>query len=102
MESPEGQRFPNIGSYLEVIPNKRLTFTSVMLEDFRPAPKPENGAMDMPFTASIILKIWAMAARATSPMPAMPMPKVTRPMPIWASMQAGVLALDQLVAADEK
>ena len=56
MESPEGQRFPNIGSYLEVIPNKRLTFTSVLLENYRPAPKPENGAMDMPFTASIILE----------------------------------------------
>jgi uncharacterized protein YndB with AHSA1/START domain len=56
MESPEGQRFPNIGSYLEVIPHQRLTFTSVLLENFQPAPKPENGAMDMPFTASIIMK----------------------------------------------
>ncbi len=56
MESPEGQRFPNNGSYLEVIPNKRLTFTSVLLEDFRPAPKPENGAADLPFTVSIILE----------------------------------------------
>lgn len=56
MESPEGERFPNIGSYLEVIPYKRLTFTSVLLEDFRPAPKPTNGALDMPFTASIILE----------------------------------------------
>jgi uncharacterized protein YndB with AHSA1/START domain len=56
MESPEGQRFPNNGSYLEVVPNNRLTFTSVLLEDFRPAPKPENGAQDMPFTASIIIE----------------------------------------------
>jgi len=56
MESPEGQRFPNNGSYLEVVQNQRLTFTSVLLEDFRPAPRPENGAGDMPFTASIILE----------------------------------------------
>jgi uncharacterized protein YndB with AHSA1/START domain len=56
MESPEGQRFPNIGSYLEVIPNRRLTFTSLMLEDFRPVARPESGAEDMPFTASIILE----------------------------------------------
>jgi len=56
MESPEGQQFPNKGSYLEVIPNERLTFTSVLGEDFRPLPRPENGAMDLPFTASIILE----------------------------------------------
>lgn len=55
MESPEGQRFPNIGTYLEVVPNQRLTFTSVLGEDFRPLPHPENGAMDLPFTASLIL-----------------------------------------------
>jgi uncharacterized protein YndB with AHSA1/START domain len=56
MQSPEGENFPNIGTYLEVIENKRLTFTSVLGEDFRPLPHPENGAMDMPFTASIILE----------------------------------------------
>ncbi len=56
MESPEGERFPNIGTYLEVMPNTRLTFTSVLTEDFRPLPRPENGAMDLPFTASIILE----------------------------------------------
>lgn len=56
IESPDGERFPNDGCYLEVIENRRLTFTSVLLEDFRPAPKPQNGADGMPFTASIILE----------------------------------------------
>jgi uncharacterized protein YndB with AHSA1/START domain len=56
MESPEGMRVPNSGCYLEVIENKRLTFTSLMGENFRPMPRPENSAMDLPFTASIILE----------------------------------------------
>jgi uncharacterized protein YndB with AHSA1/START domain len=55
MESPEGKQFPNEGTYLEVVENKRLTFTSVLGEDFRPK-RPVNGANDLPFTASIILE----------------------------------------------
>lgn len=36
MESPEGQRFPGTGCFLEVIPQKRLVWTSAMLPGFRP------------------------------------------------------------------
>ncbi|MBL8525068.1 MAG: SRPBCC family protein [Betaproteobacteria bacterium] len=37
MQSPEGQKFPNAGCYLEVVPNRRLTFTSALGPGFRPA-----------------------------------------------------------------
>ncbi len=40
MRSPEGQEFPNIGCYLEVIPNQRLIFTDTLLPGYRPSPKP--------------------------------------------------------------
>ena len=40
MRSPEGQEFPNNGSYLEVVPNERLIFTDTLLPGFRPSPKP--------------------------------------------------------------
>lgn len=52
MESPEGDRFPNTGCYLQVEPNRLLVFTSVMGDDFRPI-APANGAEGMPFTARI-------------------------------------------------
>jgi uncharacterized protein YndB with AHSA1/START domain len=40
MRSPEGQEFPNLGCYLEVVPNERLVFTDTLLPGFRPSPKP--------------------------------------------------------------
>ncbi len=52
MESPEGERFPNEGCYLQVEPNRLLVFTSVMTADFRPL-APSNGAGDLAFTARI-------------------------------------------------
>jgi uncharacterized protein YndB with AHSA1/START domain len=52
MESPEGQRYPNAGCYLEVDPGRLLVFTSVLGEGFRPV-SPTNGADDLPFTGRI-------------------------------------------------
>jgi uncharacterized protein YndB with AHSA1/START domain len=40
MRSPEGEDFPNIGCFLEVIPNRRLVFTDTLLPGYRPAAKP--------------------------------------------------------------
>jgi uncharacterized protein YndB with AHSA1/START domain len=37
MRSPEGQEFPNVGCYLEVVPHKRLVFTDALLPGYRPA-----------------------------------------------------------------
>ena len=36
MESPEGQQFPNTGCVLEVVPNRRFTFTGALETGFRP------------------------------------------------------------------
>ncbi len=40
MRSPEGEEFPNLGTYLEVTPNERLIFTDTLLPGYRPSPKP--------------------------------------------------------------
>lgn len=37
MQSPEGENFPNMGCYLEVIPNEKLVWTDALLPGFRPA-----------------------------------------------------------------
>lgn len=55
MESPDGEQFPNEGCVLEVVPQRRLTWTSVLAVGFRPTP-PANGADDMPFTAVIAME----------------------------------------------
>ena len=38
MEGPAGERFDGTGCYLEVVPNRRLVWTSVLLPHWRPAP----------------------------------------------------------------
>lgn len=53
MQSPEGQTFPNTGCYLEVIPQKKLTWTNVMAAGFRPATIAKE---DFAITASIIIE----------------------------------------------
>ena len=40
MRSPEGEEFPNSGTYLEVTPNQRLIFTDTLQPGYRPAPEP--------------------------------------------------------------
>lgn len=59
MRSPEGQEFPNLGCYLEVIPNERLVFTDTLLPGFRPSPKPF-------FTAALLLERKGAGTRYTA------------------------------------
>ncbi|MGQ0766137.1 MAG: SRPBCC family protein [Gemmatimonadota bacterium] len=40
MRSPEGELFPNVGCYLEVVPGEKLVFTDALLPGYRPAPEP--------------------------------------------------------------
>lgn len=40
MRSPEGQDFPGMGCFLEIVPNKTLVWTDALLPGFRPAPEP--------------------------------------------------------------
>ena len=58
MRSPDGMEFPNIGCYLEVVPMERLTFTSALLPNFRPAP-----AGDLPFTAIVTMETQGAGTR---------------------------------------
>jgi uncharacterized protein YndB with AHSA1/START domain len=53
MRSPEGQDFPNVGCYLEVVTNERLVWTVALGPGFRPANDSIVGIM---FTAVISLE----------------------------------------------
>jgi len=45
MRSPDGQEYPNVGCYLEIVENERLVFTDTLLPGFRPAPNPFTTAV---------------------------------------------------------
>ena len=49
MRSPEGEEFPGVGCYLEVIPGERLVWTESMDPGFRPK------TVDLPLTAILEL-----------------------------------------------
>ena len=36
MRSPEGEDFPNVGVYLEIVPNEKIVFTDGYLSDWEP------------------------------------------------------------------
>ncbi len=59
MQSPEGQQFPNSGCYLEVTPNRVLTWTNALQAGFRPAKVPEQSpgheCAEFMMTASLVL-----------------------------------------------
>lgn len=53
MRSPQGEEFPNVGCYLEVIENERLVWTVALAPGYRPSiPSPEVPS----FTAVISLE----------------------------------------------
>ncbi len=66
MRSPEGQEFPNMGCFLEVIPNERLVWTSALLPGFRPAQEAVNGADNLLFTATILLEAQGKGTKYTA------------------------------------
>jgi uncharacterized protein YndB with AHSA1/START domain len=40
MRSPEGQEFPNVGCYLEIVTNEKLVWTNVLAPGYRPIKAP--------------------------------------------------------------
>lgn len=57
MRSPEGQEFPNLGCYLEVVPNQKLVWTNALAPGFRPIGKVSAGGCgDLVLTAIILLE----------------------------------------------
>jgi uncharacterized protein YndB with AHSA1/START domain len=45
MVSSEGEEFPNVGCYLEIVPERKLVWTDALLPGYRPALKPFMTAM---------------------------------------------------------
>jgi uncharacterized protein YndB with AHSA1/START domain len=56
MRSPEGQTFPNVGCYLEIMPNETLLFTSALGPGYRPVVGAGTPSNPLLFTALISLE----------------------------------------------
>lgn len=57
MRSPEGQDFPNLGCYLEVVPNEKLVWTSALGPGYRPLIRMSTGTCEeLYFTAILTLE----------------------------------------------
>ena len=100
MQSPEGQTFPNAGCFLEIVPNKKLVWTSALHPGYRPMPKPENGAGIL-MTAIILMEPHAKGTKYTA------IAMHSNPEDCASHKQMGFhegwgKALDQLVAAMQK
>ncbi len=59
MQSPEGQSFPNMGCYLEIVPNEKLVFTNALTPGYRPSEQPV-------FTAILKLEPTATGTKYTA------------------------------------
>ena len=70
MQSPEGQRFPNNGCYLEVIPNQKIVWTNALEPSFRPAKQavanPDHPCEEFIMTATIMLEVVAGGTKYTA------------------------------------
>jgi uncharacterized protein YndB with AHSA1/START domain len=56
MRSPEGEDFPNLGCYLEIVPNRKLVWTDALEGDFRPARQEPGENCPFRMTAAILLE----------------------------------------------
>jgi uncharacterized protein YndB with AHSA1/START domain len=65
MQSPEGKDYPNAGCFLEVIPNERLVFTSVLEAGYRPSAV-ATGPGAIPFTGVITLEAHGQGTKYTA------------------------------------
>jgi len=66
MRSPEGEDFPNVGCYLEVVPYERLVWTSALAPGYRPLTQHPPGSF--PFTAAITLeRLWTLRGQRVVP-----------------------------------
>jgi uncharacterized protein YndB with AHSA1/START domain len=67
MRSPEGQEFPNVGCYLEIVPNERLIWTNALAPGFRPAKlSSELDCNQFAITATIVLAPHDQGTRYTA------------------------------------
>lgn len=69
MQSPEGKEFPNMGCYLEIVPNEKLVWTNALLPGYRPSLITETCGSEGPgfmFTAMLELADHAEGTRYTA------------------------------------
>lgn len=67
MRSPDGQEFPNVGCYLEIVRNEKLVWTNALAPGYRPSKPPAAmhcGAFS--FTAVISLEPHGQGTRYTA------------------------------------
>jgi uncharacterized protein YndB with AHSA1/START domain len=64
MRSPDGEESPNVGCYLEIIPNERLIWTDALLPGYRPSSNPN--CFGGVFTAIITLESRGNGTRYTA------------------------------------
>jgi uncharacterized protein YndB with AHSA1/START domain len=65
MRSPEGQEFPNLGCYLEIVKNEKLVWTNALAPGYRPVSQPE-GCFEGFFTAVISLETHGNGTKYTA------------------------------------
>lgn len=63
MQSPEGEKFPNVGCYLEVVPNEKLVWTDALLPGYRPAARAPG---ELLMTAVVLLEPHGAGTRYTA------------------------------------
>jgi uncharacterized protein YndB with AHSA1/START domain len=56
MRSPEGQDYPHVGCFLELVKNEKMVWTNVLGPGYRPAVGESGLDCDMPFTAILTLE----------------------------------------------
>jgi uncharacterized protein YndB with AHSA1/START domain len=66
MRSPEGQDYPNVGCYLEIVENEKLVWTNVLEPGYRPAAKPAIPGEALAFTAVISLETHGAGTKYTA------------------------------------
>lgn len=66
MRSPDGQIFPNVGCYLEIVKNQKLVWTSALGPGYRPRAPAAPSAMDLAFTAVISLAAQGRGTKYTA------------------------------------
>lgn len=65
MRSPEGKDYPNVGCYLEVTPNEKLTWTDALQPGFRPSGRP-GPSLETFFTATLLLESHGQGTKYTA------------------------------------
>ena len=84
MQDADGNRYPNVGIYLELVPNRRIVFTDAFTAGWTPSAKPF-------FVGEIRLEEHD-APPPTPPPPATGPSKTSRRMRTWAFTRAGANA----------